>query len=80
MKGDPVELTPRMVFVAVLYAAAKTFVIYVFFASVTEGLTEELPDHSIWIDRVATALAAAMTVYWALRPFYSLVVHRRDLG
>lgn len=80
MTNDRVQLTPRLIVVAVLYAAAKGSIIYFSFASVAMNLTEELPDHATVIRRVALVLGAVAFAYWALRPFYVLVVHRRDLG
>lgn len=80
MKSDRIQLTFRLLVAALLYAAAKTFIIYVFFHSVAADLTEELPHHGTVIERVALVLGITTFAYWVLRPFYSLVVNRRDLG
>jgi len=80
VKGDPVELTPRIVVVAVLYAAAKTFILYVFARSVTESAREDLPRFADAVVVITMVLVVAAFVWWVLRPFYVLVRHRRDLG
>jgi hypothetical protein len=80
MKHDRVELTPRTIVMALLYAAGKSFILYFSFASVALNLTEELPGHATLISWSALGLGAVAGVYWVLRPFYVLVVHRRDLG
>lgn len=80
MKHDRVELMFRDVVAAILYAAGKTAIVYFFFASVAENLTEELPRHGTAIGFAAIFFAAVVIFIWVLRPFYVLVVHRRDLG
>jgi hypothetical protein len=80
MRNDQVQLTPRMIVVAVLYGAGKSFIIYVFFHLLTVDLVEELPQHATSIYRTALFFAALAFAYWVLWPFYALVVHRRDLG
>ena len=79
MKGERVQLTPRMIVVAVLYAAAKSSIIYVLFRLLTVDLVEELPQHATLIDLAAWVMAAVAFAYWVAWPFYALVVHRRDV-
>lgn len=64
---------------AVLYAAGKSFIIYVFFHLLTVDLVEELPRHTTLIHRTALVLAALAFAYWVLRPLHALIVHRIDL-
>ncbi len=80
MKGDQVELTPRLVVAALLYAAAKTAVLYFAVRAVIENAQEDLPRHASMIHGAVLVLAVVLFIWWVLRPLIVLVRQRRDLG